>query len=72
MEMKMRGVYIARQLSFKGVEYRVEESTVSDDFKIIYDRSVDFVSLFKIMNVKIYVIIRKNDVFYLFRFFCSG
>lgn len=72
MEMKMRGVYIARQLSFKGVEYRVEESTVSDDFKIIYDRSVDFVSLFKIMNEKIYVIIRKNDVFYLFRFFCSG
>lgn len=52
MEMKMRGVYIARQLSFRGVEYRVEESTVSDDLKTIYDRSVDFVSIFKIMNEK--------------------
>lgn len=47
MEMKMRGVYIARQLSFRGVEYRVEESTVSDEFKTVYNLSVDFVSLFE-------------------------
>lgn len=40
MDMKLRGMYIARQLSFHGVSFRIEEVPLSDAFKETYDKSV--------------------------------
>ncbi|XP_050724416.1 protein strawberry notch-like isoform X2 [Eriocheir sinensis] len=40
MDMKLRGMYIARQLSFHGVAFRIEEVPLDEDFKHMYDESV--------------------------------
>lgn len=40
MDMKLRGMYIARQLSFHGVTFKIEEVPLADDFKKVYDTSV--------------------------------
>ncbi|XP_018017597.1 protein strawberry notch homolog 1 isoform X2 [Hyalella azteca] len=40
MDMKLRGSYIARQLSFNGVTFRIEEVMLDEDFKRMYDESV--------------------------------
>lgn len=40
MDMKLRGMYIARQLSFHGVTFRIEEVPLSKDFTRMYDDSV--------------------------------
>lgn len=44
MDMKLRGMYIARQLSFHGVTFKIEEVPLSDIFKKAYDDSVELVS----------------------------
>lgn len=44
MDMKLRGMYIARQLSFHGVAFKIEEVSLSDDFVKMYDESVKLVS----------------------------
>lgn len=44
MDMKLRGMYIARQLSFHGVTFKIEEVSLSKDFRKVYDESVDLVS----------------------------
>lgn len=44
MDMKLRGMYIARQLSFHGVAFKIEEVALSKDFVIVYDESVKLVS----------------------------
>lgn len=41
MDMKLRGMYIARQLSFQGVGFRVDEVELTGDFRRVYDKSVD-------------------------------
>ncbi|XP_048482321.1 protein strawberry notch isoform X1 [Plutella xylostella] len=40
MDMKLRGMYIARQLSFHGVSFKIEEVPLSDSFKETYDKAV--------------------------------
>lgn len=40
MDMKLRGMYIARQLSFHGVTFKIEEVPLSPDFVKVYDDSV--------------------------------
>ncbi|XP_068623417.1 protein strawberry notch-like isoform X2 [Battus philenor] len=40
MDMKLRGMYIARQLSFHGVTFKIEEVPLSDAFKETYDKAV--------------------------------
>uniref|UniRef100_A0A8D9EDV4 Protein strawberry notch n=1 Tax=Cacopsylla melanoneura TaxID=428564 RepID=A0A8D9EDV4_9HEMI len=40
MDMKLRGMYIARQLSFHGVTFKIEEVPLSKDFQKMYDDSV--------------------------------
>lgn len=40
MDMKLRGGYIARQLSFQGVAFKIDEVQLSKDFKEMYDESV--------------------------------
>lgn len=44
MDMKLRGMYIARQLSFHGVTFKIEEVRLSDEFITTYDQSVQLVS----------------------------
>merc|ERR1719229_1128489 len=39
--MKLRGMYIARQLSFQGVTFRIDEVDLSDQMRDIYNKSVD-------------------------------
>lgn len=41
MDMKLRGMYIARQLSFQGVTFRIDEVELSDQMRDIYNKSVD-------------------------------
>lgn len=43
MDMKLRGMYIARQLSFHGVSFKIEEVMLSDEFIKVYDDSVKLV-----------------------------
>nr|CAD7463383.1 unnamed protein product [Timema tahoe] len=40
MDMKLRGMYIARQLSFHGVAFKIEEVNLSKEFVELYDNSV--------------------------------
>lgn len=40
MDMKLRGMYIARQLSFHGVTFKIEEVPLSKPFEKVYDESV--------------------------------
>ncbi|XP_047538604.1 protein strawberry notch isoform X3 [Vanessa atalanta] len=40
MDMKLRGMYIARQLSFHGVTFKIEEVPLSDSFREVYDKAV--------------------------------
>lgn len=44
MDMKLRGMYIARQLSFKGVTFTVEEVEFTKQFTEIFNESVELVS----------------------------
>ncbi|KAM7410220.1 hypothetical protein PAMA_001595 [Pampus argenteus] len=39
MDMKVSGMYIARQLSFSGVSFRIEEIGLDRDFKLVYDKA---------------------------------
>ncbi|GLH00308.1 Protein strawberry notch [Gryllus bimaculatus] len=40
MDMKLRGMYIARQLSFHGVAFKVDEVSLAKEFVEVYDASV--------------------------------
>lgn len=44
MEMKLRGIYMARQLSFNEALFKNREVAISDEMKLIYDDSVKLVS----------------------------
>jgi hypothetical protein len=46
MDMKLRGMYIARQLSFHGVTFKIEEVPLTKQFRDIYDRSVQLVRFY--------------------------
>ncbi|KAF1385898.1 hypothetical protein PFLUV_G00112560 [Perca fluviatilis] len=39
MDMKVSGMYIARQLSFSGVSFRIEEIALDNDFKLVYNKA---------------------------------
>ncbi|KAM4810116.1 protein strawberry notch homolog 1 [Rhinophrynus dorsalis] len=40
MDMKLRGMYIARQLSFTGVTFKIEEVPLNNDYVKMYNKSV--------------------------------
>lgn len=44
MDMKLRGMYIARQLSFTGVTFKIEEVPLSQKYVNMYNKSVQLVS----------------------------
>uniref|UniRef100_A0AAY4EKJ0 Protein strawberry notch homolog 2 n=1 Tax=Denticeps clupeoides TaxID=299321 RepID=A0AAY4EKJ0_9TELE len=39
MDMKVSGMYIARQLSFSGVSFRIEEIALDNEFKLVYNKA---------------------------------
>lgn len=43
MDMKLRGMYIARQLSFNGVSFKIDDVPLTDKLKKAYDDSVELV-----------------------------
>lgn len=43
MDLKQRGAYMARQLSFEGVEFTVEVAKMTGDFEVMYNQAVDLV-----------------------------
>ena len=45
MDMKLRGMYIARQLSFHGVSFKIEDVPLNKEFIQMYDDSVKLVSI---------------------------
>lgn len=44
MDMKVSGMYIARQLSFSGVSFCIEEIALDDDFTLVYNKAAKLVS----------------------------
>lgn len=57
MDMKLRGMYIARQLSFKGVTFTVDEVPLTEEFKAMYNDSV------KLVNAPDAILIRFSLIF---------
>ena len=47
---QLRGMYLARQLSFSGVSFKIEEVPLSSEFEKMYNESVALVSLRLIFN----------------------
>lgn len=45
MDMKVSGMYIARQLSFSGVSFRIEEIGLDSDFQLVYNKAAKLVSV---------------------------
>lgn len=45
MDMKLRGMYIARQLSFTGVTFKIEEVPLTQKYIHMYNKSVRLVSM---------------------------
>ena len=43
MDMKLRGMYIARQLSFTGVTFKIEEVPLTTHYIKMYNKSVHLV-----------------------------
>ncbi|KAI5616542.1 strawberry notch-like 2a [Silurus asotus] len=39
MDMKVSGMYIARQLSFSGVSFRIEEIALDEEIKVVYNKA---------------------------------
>lgn len=46
MDMKLRGMYIARQLSFTGVTFKIEEVLLSQSYVKMYNKAVKLVRSF--------------------------
>lgn len=44
MDMKLRGMYIARQLSFTGVTFKIEEVPLTQQYIYMYNKSVKLVN----------------------------
>uniref|UniRef100_A0A3B4AMG3 Protein strawberry notch homolog 2 n=1 Tax=Periophthalmus magnuspinnatus TaxID=409849 RepID=A0A3B4AMG3_9GOBI len=51
MDMKVSGMYIARQLSFTGVSFRIEEIALDDDFKVVYNKAAKLVRISTSQNI---------------------
>lgn len=43
MDMKLRGMYIARQLSFYGTSFKIQEIPVQKEFVKVYNEAVKLV-----------------------------
>ncbi|XP_065558003.1 protein strawberry notch homolog 1-like [Artemia franciscana] len=62
MNMKARGVYVARQLSFAGVSFEIREIEMNPNFIQVYDESVDFwTDMQKRFQKAIHLVFTKNS-----------
>lgn len=59
-DMKLRGMYIARQLSYKGVSFEIEEVPLTPEFRNAYDRLVEWVR-----ELQCTVILSRNNYYFL-------
>lgn len=66
MDMKLRGMYIARQLSFHGVSFKIEDVPIDEHFKKAYDDSVELVRMSYIL------LSRQNNNYFMFFFYIFG
>ena len=53
MDMKLRGMYMARQLSFSGVSFKVEEIKLKEEYIKMYDDAVRLVSKQKEFSLRL-------------------
>lgn len=53
MDMKLRGMYIARQLSFHGVSFRIEDIPVPKEAVKTYNKAVKLVLLMSFYSKKL-------------------
>lgn len=63
MDMKLRGMYIARQLSFHGVSFKIDDVPLTKEFIEMYDDSVKLVRV-----LDIYKFFKFDKVHNMFRF----
>lgn len=49
MDMKLRGMYIARQLSFTGVTFKIEEVLLSQSYVKMYNKAVKLVRMISLI-----------------------
>lgn len=68
MDMKLRGMYIARQLSFTGVTFKIDEVPLSQKYVSMYNKSVKLVR--GIHQYRNYVYFRCPYSELIFIFFC--
>lgn len=52
MDMKVSGMYIARQLSFSGVSFRIEEIALDEEFKVVYNKAARLVRGYRLSQSK--------------------
>lgn len=72
MDMKLRGMYIARQLSFQGVTFKIEEVPLTQNYIKMYNKSVRLVCVPKYLTLDLKMLLHKEgDVFVLFDFYLS-
>lgn len=64
MDMKLRGMYIARQLSFHGVSFKIDEVPLSPEFTNVYDNAVKLVSYEYILIILFFMCIFINNTNY--------
>lgn len=60
MDMKVSGMYIARQLSFSGVSFRIEEISLDHDFTLVYNKAAKLVST--VQQPKLFLLYSESHV----------
>lgn len=62
MDMKLRGMYIARQLSFQGVTFKIEEVPLTHNYIKMYNKSVRLVCVpvSMVLVLEIYCYIKRG------------
>lgn len=62
MDMKVSGMYIARQLSFSGVSFRIEEIGLDGDFKEVYNKAAKLVRKWqRLLYLDVLILFEKTD-----------
>lgn len=71
MDMKLRGMYIARQLSFQGVTFKIDEVPLTQNYIKMYNKSVRLVCIYVYFTVSSLTLFIKQSVVYI-HFWCDA
>lgn len=71
MDMKLRGMYIARQLSFTGVTFKIEEVPLTQKYINMYNKSVRLVSGEQVESLLLVLCLCFASYFYCY-YYCSS